>query len=117
MEPMDSLFKIRKYFPKIKKNLIVENLKIETHWDFKESIGYTMIRYIKCGLRVKFYGRYINGEQEFKIYTRFNIDATEYREINKETFLNEEIESLGFLKQLCKKYSLKKIINITILYN
>lgn len=117
MDSFNSLFKIRKYFPKIKKNLIVEDLKIDTKWDYEMSVGYTTISYVKCGLKVKFYGRYINGEQEFKIYTRFNINGTEYRDIDKETFLNEDIESLAFLKQLCKKYSLKKIINITILYN
>ena len=117
MDSFNSLFFIRKYFPKIKKKLIVENLKIDTKWDYKMCIGYTTISYVKCGLKVKFFGRYRNGEQDFKIYTRFNINGTEYREIDTNTFLNEEIESLGFLKQLCKKYSLKKIINITILYN
>jgi hypothetical protein len=117
MESFVSLFQIRKYFPKIKKNLIVEHLKIEANWDYKDNIGYVSISYIKCGLKIKFLGKYYRGKQDFQIYTRFNTDNTEYKEIDTDTFMNEDIESLGFLKQLCKKYSLKKIINITILYN
>ncbi len=117
MDSFNSLFLIRKYFPKIKKDLIINKLKIETKWDYEKCIGYTTIKYEKCGLKVKFCGRYMRGEQEFKIYTKFNIKDLEYKEIDIDTFIKEDIESLRFLKQLCKKYSLKKIINITILYN
>lgn len=117
MESFDSLFMIRRCFPKIKKNLLVEHLKIKTNWIPRKNTGYTLISYVKCGLKVKFYGKYENGEQEFDIYARFNEEDTTYFDITQETLINENIESLLFLKELCKRYSLRKIINNTIVYN
>tara|TARA_Y100000389_G_scaffold191936_1_gene218838 strand:- start:320 stop:670 length:351 start_codon:yes stop_codon:yes gene_type:complete len=116
MEPFESLFIIRRCFPKMKKNLLVKNLKIKTKWDYSKNMGYTTISYVKNGLKVKFFGKYENGEQEFDIYGKFDINM-DYFDITQETLINENIESLLFLKELCKRYSLKKIINNTIVYN
>jgi len=100
----------------MKKNLLVENLKIKTKWHYNKNMGYTTISYVKNGLKVKFFGKYENGEQEFDICGKFDINM-DYFDITHETLINENIESLLFLKELCKRYSLKKIINNTIVYN
>lgn len=112
-----SLFKLRKIYPRVKKKIPVQDFIVRSEWRDETKEGKVLISYKKDGLKVKFEGIYTMKHEKYNIYARFDDKYTEYQQIHQETIIHDKIPALQFIKEICKHYSLRKIIYNAIVYN
>ena len=95
----------------------ISGVMVDGNWNIIKQTGFVKLKYMYKGLKVYFVSQldpdYKNNI--IKIYTKL-YGFNEYTEIDKNTFINENIPSLEPLKLITKLYSIKNIIKLVCNY-
>lgn len=95
----------------------ISGVMVDGNWNIVKQTGFVKLKYMYKGLKVYFVSQLYSDYKKdiIKIYTKL-YGFSEYIEIDKKTFMNENIPSLEPLKLITKIYSIENITKLVCNY-